>query len=325
MQIALILLAAVFLDWIFGDPVQIPHPIIGIGKWIHQLEKWIRRSGMNLKFGGFLLLILATGTVAAVITGLLFLAQLIHPVLKLLLTVYLLYTSLAAKCLRQEVMKVCLQLRKGDLQEARRFISYLVGRDTANLTEAEITRAAVETAAENTVDGVLAPLFYILIGLLLGIPVQMVYLYKTINTLDSMVGYIQEPYREIGYFSAKTDDLANYLPARFGALLMVLAGGMMGYDAGNGMKILIRDRRNHKSPNCGYPESAAAGLLNIRIGGTNTYFDQVLVKPTLGDANREMTHEDIGRTIRIMYGAQVLQLVISLLLIWIVTSGGGAA
>lgn len=315
MEMIIIFVAAIALDLVFGDPPHIPHPIVWIGKLIGWLEKQIRKSGTDLMVGGLTLIIGATLIVLTTISVVLAIAGWVHPLAKTILTIYLLYTSLAAKCLKTEVMKVYKQLKDNNLPEARRFISYLVGRDTTGLTSEEITRAAVETTAENTVDGILAPLFYMLLGLIAGVPVQAVFLYKTINTLDSMVGYIQEPYREIGFFSAKTDDVVNYLPARFGSALMLLAGGMMGYDLKNGCRILKRDRRNHKSPNCGYPESAAAGLLGIQIGGTNTYFNQVLVKPTIGDPIRPMEQDDIKRTIKIMYGAQLLQAAISIALL----------
>ncbi len=312
MENILILCSAVLLDWIFGDPITIPHPISFIGKGIHYLEKGIRKSGMPLKLGGFFLLILSAGSVVGFITGLLYVANLIHPWLRLLITIYLLYTSLAAKCLRVEVMKVYNALKAGSLLEGRRFVSYLVGRDTQNLNEEEVIKAAVETAAENTVDGVLAPLFYILIGLIFNVPVQAVFLYKTVNTLDSMVGYIQEPYREIGYFSAKTDDVLNYIPARIGSICMLMGGAVLGYDLKNGIRMLMRDRRNHKSPNCGYPESTVAGLLGIQMGGTNRYFNEILVKPTIGDAHRPIELKDIPATLRIMYASQVVMFLICL-------------
>lgn len=308
MNDVLMLCCAVILDWIFGDPVRIPHPISFIGKGIHVLEKNIRKSGMPLKLGGLFLLLISTVSVMSILTILLYVAALIHPLLKSFITLYLLYTSLASKCLRVEVMKVYRALQSDHLLEGRRFISYLVGRDTENLSRDEVTRAAVETTAESTVDGVLAPMFYILIGLIFGVPLQAVFLYKTINTLDSMVGYIQEPYREIGFFSAKTDDLFNYFPARLGSVFMLLGGLFLRYDIKNGIKILIRDRRNHKSPNCAYPESAVAGLLDIQIGGTNRYFNQILVKPTIGDAIRVIDIEDIPAALNIMLASQIIML-----------------
>jgi adenosylcobinamide-phosphate synthase len=313
-----ILVIAVVLDLIFGDPVNIPHPISYIGKMIHSYEKGLRKSSLPLRLCGFLLLLLSTSTVVLLLTGILFLANRIHPWLHYGITVYLVYTALAATCLNREVRKVYIALKEKKLPEARRFISYLVGRDTTNLTEHEITRAAVETAAENTVDGVLAPLMFLFVGLLLDVPVQAVFLYKTINTLDSMVGYMQEPYREIGFFSAKTDDIANYIPARIGSLFMVLGGGLLGFAMTNGLKIVVRDRRNHKSPNCGYPESAVAGLLQIQMGGTNTYFNEVVVKPTMGDPIQPLQIDHILQTIHIMYASELCMVVTYIVILWLI-------
>ncbi|MGO1368742.1 adenosylcobinamide-phosphate synthase CbiB [Senegalia sp. (in: firmicutes)] len=299
-----ILLSAIILDFLFGDPYNIPHPIIYIGKLISYVEERIRKSNTDLKKGGALLLILVLSTVFISISLILFLANVIHPIFKTLITIYLLYTSLAAKCLKDEGIKIYKVLKEKDMKKARLLISYLVGRDTEKLEEDEITRATIETIAENTIDGVLAPIFYIFIGFLLGMPVQFVFLYKAINTLDSMVGYINEKYKDIGYFSAKVDDLVNFIPARIGAVFMILGG--FKYDMKNGFKILIRDRLNHKSPNAAYPESAVAGLLNIQIGGENIYFGEKIYKPTIGDKNRKIIIEDIKRTINIMYISEIL-------------------
>ncbi|MGO1477806.1 adenosylcobinamide-phosphate synthase CbiB [Senegalia sp. (in: firmicutes)] len=299
-----ILLSAIILDFLFGDPYNIPHPIIYIGKLISYVEERIRKSNTDLKKGGALLLILVLSTVFISISLILFLANVIHPIFKTLITIYLLYTSLAAKCLKDEGIKIYKVLKEKDIKKARLLISYLVGRDTEKLEEDEITRATIETIAENTIDGVLAPIFYIFIGFLLGMPVQFVFLYKAINTLDSMVGYINEKYKDIGYFSAKVDDLVNFIPARIGAVFMILGG--FKYDMKNGFKILIRDRLNHKSPNAAYPESAVAGLLNIQIGGENIYFGEKIYKPTIGDKNRKIIIEDIKRTINIMYISEIL-------------------
>lgn len=317
MEKIILLLMAVILDFIFGDPVNVPHPISYIGKMIHRYEKGLRKTGWSLRFCGLLLLIMSTCSVTLIISVVLYVAHKIHPILYFVVTVYLLYTSLAATCLSTEVRKVYQALKGKNINEARRFISYLVGRDTTNLTEHEITRAAVETAAENTVDGILAPLMYLFIGLLFQVPVQAVFLYKTINTLDSMVGYMQEPYREIGFFSAKCDDLFNYIPARIGSLCMLLGGGLLGYNIKQGVKILIRDRRNHKSPNCGYPESAVAGLLQIQMGGTNTYFNEVVVKPTMGDPVKPLLPEHILQTTKIMYASEACMVAGYIVILWI--------
>lgn len=306
-ELALVLVASA-ADFIFGDPHSIPHPIRYIGKLIKYQEDRIRSSFSNLKLGGFFLLGGSVIAVAAAVSTLLRVSGLISPVLSDILNCYILYTALASKCLDVEARKVYRELEDGNLGQARIKIGYLVGRETGELDTEEVTRATVETVAENTVDGVLAPLFYIGIGLFLGIPAELVYIYKTVNTLDSMVGYKNEKYGELGYASAKCDDILNYLPARIGSALMALGGLFHGYDFKSAVKTIARDRRNHKSPNCGYPESAVAGLLNIQLGGTNVYFGESVYKPTIGDRIREIRPDDIVKAIKIMYIAELLMI-----------------
>lgn len=301
-----VLAGAVLWDLCIGDPPFMPHPIVYIGKTISFFEKAIRKTNMPLKFGGFILWMATITVVEMVITGILFVSASIHPFVHIGATVYFIYSALAAKCLAIESSKVYKTLLEDKLSKARHQLSYLVGRDTSNLDASQITRAVVETTAENTIDGVLAPLFFLAIGFFMGIPIQLVFLYKTINTLDSMVGYQQAPYTDIGYASAKIDDAANYLPARLGACIMLAGGYITGFDVKNGWRILKRDKRNHKSPNCGFPESAVAGLLGIQIGGTNTYFGQVVYKPSIGDAINPLSPEHIKDTIRIMYASLFL-------------------
>lgn len=304
---SIILIISISLDYILGDPPNWPHPIRFIGAVIKKYEKLIRSSRwLNLKVGGFLLTGITIATILILSTLALAVAERIHPLLKIAVEIYLIYSLLAAKCLDVETMKVYKALEADDISKGRQMLSYLVGRDTTQLNTEEIIRGAVETVAENTIDGVLAPLFYLGIGFYFNIPVQAILLYKTINTLDSMVGYIQEPYTKIGYASAKLDDIANLIPARLGSLLMILAGATLGYKGKKGFEVLIRDRRNHKSPNCGYPESAIAGLLGIQLGGINTYFGQKLHKPTIGDAQKELAPKHIKDTIKIMYGAELI-------------------
>lgn len=306
MDSRILLIIVIVLDFILGDPPNWPHPIRYIGWSISRYEKAIRRSKINLKIGGFLLVLLSLGTTLIVTTLALKLTTYIHPLLGIIFTVYFLYACIAAKCLDVEAKKVHSAVLEKDIEKSRKKLSYLVGRDTTQLSFEQIIKGVVETVAENTVDGVLAPLFYMVIGLYFGAPVQFALGYKVINTLDSMVGYLQEPYREIGYASAKLDDIVNYIPARIGSFFMILAGGLLGYDIKEGIRILIRDRKNHKSPNCGYPESAVAGLFRIQLGGTNTYFGQTVYKPTIGDGTISVTERNIINTIKIMYGAEVL-------------------
>ncbi|MTI68916.1 MAG: cobalamin biosynthesis protein CobD [Firmicutes bacterium] len=304
------IIIAIALDIFLGDPINWPHPIIYIGNMIKRYENYIRKSNINLKFGGFLLTTLSIITVFLIVTLILKITYNINPVIEYIISIYLLYTTMATKCLSLEGKRVYNSLKDNDLEKSRKLISYLVGRDTNKLKLKEINRAIVETIAENTIDGVLAPLFYIFLGLLFNMPVEFAFVYKTVNTLDSMVGYNQEPFKDIGLISAKLDDILNYFPARIGSVLMVLSGVFFNYDIKNGFKILIRDRRNHKSPNCGYPESAVAGLLNIELGGVNTYFGKKVYKPTIGDENYLLSYENIIDSIKIMYASLFIVLTI---------------
>ncbi len=351
MEWILFLILAVSLDLIIGDPPGWPHPIRLIGFVISKYEKLIRRvKWIPLKFGGFLLTFCSIVIVTGFITLLLYISNSIHPIIFKVIATYLLFTTVAAKCLHIEAKKIYKILKgknlyeekdkvekhrgkhyrgekhkeknykeenskEGNLKEARKALSYLVGRDTSGLERDGIIRAVVETVAENTIDGVIAPIFYITIGIFLGIPVQMAFIYKTINTLDSMVGYTQEPYKDIGFASARLDDLVNYIPARIGSLLMLLAGIILGYDGNFGYTILKRDRKNHKSPNCAYPESVVAGLLKIQLGGSNTYFGQQVYKPTIGDQIHSIKAKNIRDTIKIMYGAEILYILIFLIIL----------
>jgi adenosylcobinamide-phosphate synthase len=312
-----IFVGVILLDWWLGDPLGWPHPILYIGKLIQGLEIVIRKSKINLYLGGFILLGISLFSVLALITGLLYLAGWVHPLLRTCITIYLLYTALAAKCLDVEVRKVVKGLGEG-LEEGRKYLSYLVGRDTRSLSEEGVIKGAIETTAENTIDGVLAPLFYMGIGFILGVPVQWVFAYKVVNTLDSMVGYMVEPYREIGYGSAKLDDVLNYIPARIGSVCMVISTKLIGLDDQKAWKILKRDRRNHKSPNCGYPESVIAGALDIQLGGNHIYFDQMVEKPTIGDKKKVPNRNMIDETVKIMYIAEVIMALLMIAMMIIV-------
>lgn len=312
MKAMIMMLMAILLDILVGDPANWPHPISLIGQWIKVQEKWLRSKKKATVIGGGLLFIGTIVPMTIVITFILEVAELVNPIVKDSVTVYLLFTSLAATCLRKEVMKVGKALREEGLIAGRKALSYLVGRDTKELSQEEVIKGAVETAAENTIDGVLAPLFYMVIGAMIGYPVQVVFIYKAINTLDSMVGYIQEPFKDIGRISAKVDDIANYIPARIGSAMMWLVGGIRFKSLKRGLKIWQRDCRNHKSPNAGHPESVVAGVLGIQLGGTHTYFGKVLYKPTIGDAMRTVTVEDLDATTKIMYMSEGLMVVIIL-------------
>lgn len=294
---------AMVLDFVIGDPQSWPHPIRFVGWVIKRLENLVRKLFKNLYLGGFFLMV---GTYVACLTPILILKWMLPVKVYFVVQVYFLFALLATKCMANEGLRVKNVLESGDIVASRKALSWLVGRDTTHLDEKAIVAGCVETVAENTIDGTIAPLFYMSLGVVFGDPLLPVIIYKATNTLDSMVGYIQAPYKEIGFFSAKTDDVLNYIPARIGAFLMVIAGGLLRLDFKNGLRILWRDKRNHKSPNCAYPEAAVAGLLNVQLGGTHTYFGQVLEKPTIGDSNRSIEIDDISKTINILYGSTAM-------------------
>ena len=295
------------LDLIIGDPYSFPHPVRYIGKLISIVEKQIRKitsSDKGLKIAGFFLWFIVVGATFGITTLVLQLFK-FNKVAYFIVNTILIYTTLATKCLKDESVKIYKVLKTGDLEKSRIQLSYIVGRDTTNLNEKEIVRATVETVAENTVDGIIAPLFYGFIG---GAPLAMAY--KAVNTLDSTVGYKNDKYYYLGFASAKIDDIANYIPARLGVILLSLGSLFVGFNFKDALKIGIRDRKNHKSPNCAFSEGAVAGALGIQLGGTNVYFGKEVYKPTIGDKTREIDIEDIVRTNKIMYSSSIISIII---------------
>ena len=295
------------LDLIIGDPYSFPHPVRFIGKLISFVERQIRKitsSDKGLKIAGFFLWFI-TVAVTFGITYLVVNLFKFNKIAYFIVNSILIYTTLATKCLKDESTKIYKVLKTGDLEKSRVQLSYIVGRDTTNLSEKEIVRATVETVAENTVDGIIAPLFYGFIG---GAPLAMAY--KAINTLDSIVGYKNDKYYYLGFASAKIDDIANFIPARIGVVLLSIGSLFAGFKFKNALKIGIRDRKNHKSPNCAFSEGAVAGALGIQLGGTNIYFGKEVYKPTIGDKNREIEIEDIVRTNKIMYVSSIISIII---------------
>ena len=295
------------IDLIIGDPYSFPHPVKYIGKLIKVVENFVRKTAKTdkgLKIGGFFLWFVTVGTTFAVTYLVMRLAR-FNTVVYVIINSIVIYTTLATKCLKDEAKKIYEVLKTGDLQKSRTQLSYIVGRDTANLDEKEIIRATVETVAENTVDGLIAPLFYAFIG---GAPLAMAY--KAINTLDSSVGYKNEKYLHIGFASAKIDDIANYIPSRIAVILFTIGNFFLRNDYKNCFKIAIRDRKNHKSPNCAFSEGAVAGALGIQLGGTNVYFGEVVYKPTIGDKTREIEVEDIARTNKILYATSLTSMLV---------------
>ncbi len=301
------MVVAYILDLIIGDPYSFPHPVRFIGNLIRFVETKIRdisKNSKQLKIGGFVLWIVTVGTtflVTYLVLNLVSLSKIIY----LIIASIILYTTLSTKCLADEAKKIYDVLKSGDIKKSRKQLSYIVGRDTTNLNEQEIIRATVETVSENTVDGIIAPMMYGFIG---GPVLAMSY--KAINTLDSMVGYKNDKYKDIGFASAKIDDIANFLPARITPFFMMIASFILGFNAKKSIYIAMRDRKNHKSPNCAYAEGAVAGALEIQLGGTNIYFGKEVYKPTIGDKERELEAEDIIRTNKIMYVTSFVALVV---------------
>ncbi len=309
------------LDLLIGDPHWLYHPIRLVGALISALEKLLRGVFPKNKNGeltaGIFLLALTAGITTGCAWGLLYLAGRIHPWVRFALETVMCYQLLATKALKDETMKVYTALSRGDLKQARYAVSMVVGRDTEVLDETGVTKAAVETVAENASDGVIAPLLFLAIG---GAPLG--FFYKAVNTMDSMVGYKNDKYLYFGRAAARFDDVLNYIPARLSGALMSAAASFCGLDAGNAWKIFLRDRRNHSSPNSAHTEAAAAGALHIQLAGNAYYFGKLYEKPTIGDPDRPVEYEDIRRVNRLLYATAVLTLIVFMVVkgvvLWIV-------
>ena len=307
------LLVGFCVDLILGDPYSIPHPVVLIGKLISGLEKVLRNIfpkneiGERLA-GGFLWLLVVTLSTAVPVLILL-LCRRIHPILALVVESIMCWQILATKSLKTESMKVYHALESGDLEKSRYAVSMIVGRDTKQLDDAAITRAAVETVAENTSDGIVAPMLFLALG---GAPLG--FFYKAVNTMDSMLGYVEPPYKNIGFVPAKMDDVMNFLPSRISALLMLAAGWILKLDVKNGWKIFRRDRFNHASPNSAQTESVCAGLLRVRLAGDAWYHGVLHKKKYIGDDLRAIEHKDIPESCRVLYVTAVLSLAVCVLI-----------
>lgn len=305
---ALALVIGFVLDLLIGDPRFLYHPTRIIGNSIALLEKIIRKimpkSEKGELAGGVILVICICLGCSAVSFAILKLAFYIHLYLGIGVMSFMCYQMIATKSLKQESMKVYKALKTGTIEDARYAVSMIVGRDTKSLDEKGVSKAAVETIAENFSDGVFAPIFYMIIG---G-PVLM-YFYKGINTMDSMVGYKNDKYLFFGRCAAKLDDVVNFVPARLAALFLILAAAPAGFDMKNAFRIFKRDRFNHASPNSAQTESVVAGALNIQLAGNAYYFGKLYEKPTMGDPNREVEPEDIKRANRQMYVASALAVI----------------
>ena len=305
MRIVYAVILGTALDFCFGDPYWMPHPICLIGKLISRLENAIRRrfpqTEQGERRGGILLAVLVCTICFTVPFILLMGANWIHPWFGFALETFWCYQIIAAKCLKKESMKVYAELKKGDLAGARRMVGMIVGRDTGELTEEGVCKAAVETVAENTADGVVAPLLYMAVG-----GAALGFLYKAVNTMDSMIGYKNEKYLHFGRFAAKLDDVLNYIPARVCAILMILSSFFIGLDGKNAWRVYRRDRHNHASPNSAQTESVCAGALGIQLAGNAYYFGRLYEKPTIGDHSRDISCEDIRCANRLMFATSAL-------------------
>ncbi len=310
MKLSLIALIIGFgTDLIIGDPHGLPHPVIFIGKLIDILERILRKilpkSASGEKIAGGILWVIVV-TVSFMIPALILrLCNTISPWLRLTVESLMCWQILATKSLRDESMKVYYALRSGDIEKSRYAVSMIVGRDTKSLDDAGVTRAAVETVAENTSDGIVAPILFLAIG---GAPLGL--FYKAVNTMDSMLGYVEPPYKNIGFVPAKMDDVMNFIPARVSALLMLAAGSILRLDVKNGWKIFLRDRFNHASPNSAQTESVCAGLMGLRLAGDAWYHGVLHKKKYIGDELREIEYEDIPRACRLLYATAVLALLL---------------
>ena len=303
------LLIGFCIDSVIGDPHGFPHPVVAIGRLISLLERGFRKLFPKTKAGeiaaGACIWVLTVLVSTAVPAAVLWLCMRVSVWLRLFVESVMCYQVLAAKSLRDESMKVYTALQTGTLSDAQQAVSMIVGRDTKRLDEKGVARAAVETVAENTSDGVIAPLVFLCIG---GAPLG--FFYKAVNTMDSMLGYVEPPYKNVGLVPAKMDDVLNFLPARLSALFLLAAGFFLRLDVKNGWKIFRRDRYKHASPNSAQTESVCAGLLGLQLAGDAWYHGVLHKKEFIGDAKREIEYADIPRTCRLMYAAAILALLV---------------
>ena len=300
----LALLLGFGLDLLLGDPEWLYHPVRLIGKYISFMEARLRRRGGNLRKSAVLLTASTVLITAAAAWALVALAGLFGRWPRLAIMALLDWMGVAMTSMAREARGVERALSNG-LEAGRRQVARIVGRDTDALSEEEVVKATVETVAENTTDGVISPMIYAALG-----GPALLWAFKAASTLDSMVGYMDEKYRDIGWSSARLDDALNYLPARLTAILMCAAAWFARLDAKNAWRVVKRDHANHKSPNCAWSEAAAAGALHIQLGGTHTYFGKPVEKPTIGDPDRPAGRADIARANRLLYGTSLIALAV---------------
>lgn len=306
---ALPIIFGFIIDLFLGDPYSLPHPVRLIGTMVSRLENAVRKQfADNLKVGGTVLSIIVLTASTAVPLAILIVFYKINLWLGIVAESVMCYYLIAPKCLRDESMKVYCAINENDVEKARKSVSMIVGRDTDKLDKAGIIRAAVETVAENTSDGVTAPLMYISVG-----GAALGFFYKAANTMDSMIGYKNEKYADLGKFAARLDDFLNFIPSRLTALIMIFSAYLLKFNRKNAFKIWRRDCRKHTSPNSAQTESVCAGALEIQLAGDAFYFGELHKKEHIGDNTRPVENEDIRRANRLMYCTSVIVLFFSVL------------
>lgn len=309
LSVTLAVILGFILDAIFGDPASLYHPVILIGKIITQMEKITRRIFPGTKKGEIAAGAITSVTVLILSFGVpfmvLYCVSKVNIYAAFIIQVFWCFQIPAGKSLKREAMRIYRFIKAGDIKNARKYLGWIVGRDTENLEFKAIEKAVIETVAENTADGVTAPLFYMLIG---GAPLG--FLYKGVNTLDSMVAYRNEKYINFGLVSAKIDDLFNWIPARITGIAMIIVSPLIGLDGKNAARIFKRDRRNHKSPNSAMTEAPCAGALDIELAGDAFYFGELYKKKTIGDPIKPVDAEDIKKATKLMTASSILLLVL---------------
>ena len=290
-----ILIFAYVLDLIFGDPYSFPHPVKFIGNMIARLEKFFFATLINKLLSGLITFLIVVVTTYSATFLLINISYSLNSYLGIAVEILLTYTVLSAKCLEVEAVKVQRELRAKNLENSRKSLSYIVGRDTKELDFSQIIKAVIETVAENTVDGVISPIFYLCLG---GVPLAMAF--KAISTLDSMIGYRNEKYEEFGKVSARADDVANFIPARLSIIFFTISAFLLRLDYKNAFLICMRDRKNHLSPNCAYSESLTAGALGIQLGGSHYYGGRLVEKQKIGDDLKKADVDDITKTVNML-------------------------
>ena len=295
---------ALIVDLLVGDPSFITHPVVLMGSlitWSEALLRYDNQTARSQKLNGIVLVLITTSVSYCVGKALIVVVTRFNTALGILLSIWLISTTIAAKGLWLEARAIYQLLETRDMMGARQAVGRIVGRDVSVLDEAGVIRATVESVAENTVDAVIAPLFFAMIG---GAPLALAY--RAVNTMDSMVGYKNQRYQNFGWAAARLDDVVNYIPARLTGLLVTLSAAIWGLDARNSWQVLRRDSKKHPSPNSGLPEAAVAGALQIQLGGESSYQGQVSFRPYLGNPHQGLAPNHIRQTMRLMMTSAII-------------------